>query len=96
MRARLRGVTDDAVELTRRSTRIGRGGYRAPPVGSDSVVDVASRDLTALAREISGCRACPRLVEWREQIAREKRASFVTTPTGPGPYPASATRARAC
>ncbi len=22
------------------------------------------------------CRACPRLVEWREQVAREKRASF--------------------
>jgi uracil-DNA glycosylase len=40
------------------------------------VVDVASRDLTALAREISGCRACPRLVEWRERVARDKRASF--------------------
>ena len=24
----------------------------------------------------STCRACPRLVEWREQVAREKRASF--------------------
>jgi uracil-DNA glycosylase family 4 len=30
-------------------------------------------DLTA---EIVGCRACPRLVAWREQVAREKRASF--------------------
>ena len=25
---------------------------------------------------ISECRACPRLVEWREQVAREKRASY--------------------
>jgi len=32
--------------------------------------------LRALAEEIAGCRACPRLVEWREQVAREKRASF--------------------
>jgi len=24
------------------------------------------------------CRACPRLVQWREKVAREKRAAFVT------------------
>ena len=27
-------------------------------------------------REVTSCRACPRLVEWREQIARDKRAAF--------------------
>jgi len=32
--------------------------------------------LETLAGEIAACRACPRLVEWREQVAREKRASF--------------------
>jgi uracil-DNA glycosylase family 4 len=32
--------------------------------------------LAALTREITRCRACPRLVEWREQVAREKRAAF--------------------
>jgi len=32
--------------------------------------------LDALAREITACRACPRLVAWREQVALEKRASF--------------------
>ncbi len=32
--------------------------------------------LTRLEREITGCRACPRLVEWREQVGREKRAAF--------------------
>jgi uracil-DNA glycosylase family 4 len=32
--------------------------------------------LAALAREIEGCRRCPRLVAWREQVAREPRASF--------------------
>ena len=30
----------------------------------------------ALADEIAGCRRCPRLVEWRETVAREKRAAF--------------------
>ncbi len=33
-------------------------------------------DLVALAAEIVSCRACPRLVEWRELVAIEKRASF--------------------
>ena len=32
--------------------------------------------LAALQREIVACRACPRLVEWRERVAREKRAAF--------------------
>jgi uracil-DNA glycosylase len=36
----------------------------------------ASTDLIALGREISVCHACPRLVAWREQVAREKRASY--------------------
>jgi uracil-DNA glycosylase family 4 len=36
----------------------------------------ASTNLSALGREISVCRACPRLVAWREQVAREKRASY--------------------
>jgi uracil-DNA glycosylase family 4 len=36
----------------------------------------AAAELDALAREISECRACPRLVEWREAVAAEPRASF--------------------
>ena len=32
--------------------------------------------LDALTAEIVECRRCPRLVEWREQVAREKRAAF--------------------
>jgi len=32
--------------------------------------------LDELAREIADCRACPRLVQWREQVARERRAAF--------------------
>ena len=33
-------------------------------------------DLTALEREIVTCLLCPRLVAWREEVAREKRAAF--------------------
>jgi uracil-DNA glycosylase len=33
-------------------------------------------ELAALATEISACRRCPRLVRWREQVARERRAAF--------------------
>ncbi|WP_425841830.1 uracil-DNA glycosylase [Streptomyces fractus] len=32
--------------------------------------------LGELDERISGCRACPRLVEWREEVARTKRAAF--------------------
>jgi uracil-DNA glycosylase len=32
--------------------------------------------LAELEQRVTVCRLCPRLVEWREQVAREKRASF--------------------
>ncbi|MFC7752554.1 uracil-DNA glycosylase [Tsukamurella soli] len=32
--------------------------------------------LAALDAEVAACRRCPRLVQWREQAAREKRAAF--------------------
>jgi uracil-DNA glycosylase len=37
---------------------------------------VPARGLATLTSEIVACRACPRLVAWREQVAREKRAAF--------------------
>jgi uracil-DNA glycosylase len=40
-------------------------------VASDQVVALA-----ALTAEIVACRRCPRLVEWRERVAREKVARF--------------------
>ena len=33
-------------------------------------------DLAAVDERVSGCRACPRLVAWREEVAVVKRASF--------------------
>ncbi|MEU8959296.1 uracil-DNA glycosylase [Streptomyces sp. NPDC048518] len=32
--------------------------------------------LSELDERITGCRACPRLVTWREEVARTKRAAF--------------------
>jgi uracil-DNA glycosylase len=37
---------------------------------------VSARELDAIAREVVRCRACPRLVAWRERVAREKTARF--------------------
>jgi uracil-DNA glycosylase len=34
------------------------------------------RDLAALECEVVSCRRCPRLVAWRELVARERRAAF--------------------
>jgi len=36
----------------------------------------SARRLDALGLEIAACRRCPRLVEWRERVARERRAAF--------------------
>ena len=32
--------------------------------------------LDAVGADVGACRACPRLVEWREQVAEKRRASF--------------------
>jgi uracil-DNA glycosylase family 4 len=36
----------------------------------------SAAELEGLSRKIVRCRRCPRLVAWREQVAREKRAAF--------------------
>src|ERR1051325_8407399 len=37
---------------------------------------VTASSLALLAGDVVECRRCPRLVAWREQVAREKRAAF--------------------
>lgn len=37
-------------------------------------------DLDELDARVSVCRACPRLVRWREDVAEQKRASFADEP----------------
>jgi uracil-DNA glycosylase family 4 len=37
-------------------------------------------DLASIDAEVSVCRACPRLVHWRETVAVEKRRSFAAEP----------------
>jgi uracil-DNA glycosylase family 4 len=36
----------------------------------------ARSGLTDLERRVVACRRCPRLVEWRERVAREKRSAY--------------------
>jgi len=37
---------------------------------------MSALELERIAEEIVACRSCPRLVEWRERVARDKRARF--------------------
>jgi uracil-DNA glycosylase family 4 len=61
-------------------------GDRATPTTpvcetSDDVRRTAgSSDLEGLCAAVSVCRACPRLVAWREGVAHAKRASFAGEP----------------
>lgn len=43
---------------------------------ADVVALAAAADREELDARVSVCRACPRLVAWRELVAREKRAAF--------------------
>ena len=36
----------------------------------------SAKQLAALSSEVVRCRRCPRLVSWREQVARERRSAF--------------------
>jgi uracil-DNA glycosylase family 4 len=47
----------------------------------------AVRSVDDLDAAISVCRACPRLVEWRERVAVEKRRSFAAEPYWGRPVP---------
>jgi uracil-DNA glycosylase family 4 len=53
----------DGFPVTRSAAGVRRGAAGTP-------------SLAVLDERISGCRACPRLVAWREEVARVKRASF--------------------
>lgn len=39
---------------------------------------MSAPELRAVHADLIDCRKCPRLVEWRETVARDKRASFAT------------------
>ncbi|MEX3104530.1 MULTISPECIES: uracil-DNA glycosylase [unclassified Streptomyces] len=65
-----------------------RQGATTPPTGSRHARKEPGADhpeppyseppdpLAALDARITGCRACPRLVDWREHVAQVKRAAF--------------------
>src|SRR5437763_230050 len=44
-------------------------------------------DFARFAAEVIDCRACPRLVEFRERVAREKRRAFRDPPYWGRPLP---------
>ncbi len=71
-------------------------GWTGDPAASDTEVARSPADVTRLAQastpslleaRMSVCAACPRLVGWREQVAREKRAAFVGEPYWGRPIP---------
>jgi uracil-DNA glycosylase family 4 len=54
----------------------GRAGRRSQLTATPSAESDRVERLAELEGEIVACRACPRLVAWRELVAREKRAAF--------------------
>src|SRR6201985_1839659 len=52
-----------------------------------AAMPAATKTLAQLDAEVSVCRACPRLVEWREESALAKRRSFADQPYWGRPVP---------
>ena len=64
---------------------------------ADDVRRLAGTDaLAELDARVSVCAACPRLVTWREDVARDKRSSFADQPYWGRPIPGWATPSRRC
>lgn len=72
-------------------------GWPGDPAVADTPV---AKDATAVARaaagttelsdldaQVSVCRACPRLVQWREDVARDKRKAYAAEPYWGRPIP---------
>lgn len=57
-----------------------RSALITDPVDDPETAAPAAADLAAHAAAVTRCVACPRLVAWREQVAREKRAAYVDEP----------------
>ncbi|KMO67180.1 uracil-DNA glycosylase [Mycolicibacterium chlorophenolicum] len=72
-------------------------GWPGDPANTRTVVAGTPADVAALAQaattvtqldaEVSVCRACPRLVAWREEVATVKRKSFADQPYWGRPAP---------
>ncbi len=73
-------------------------GWPGDPADADTPVARTEREVSRMAGEVSGireldaeisvCRACPRLVAWRETVATERRrASFADQPYWGRPAP---------
>lgn len=62
----------------------GEPATAATPVAHDGAhvaeLAAAAADLSALDARVSVCRACPRLVAWREEVAVVKRRAFADQP----------------
>jgi uracil-DNA glycosylase family 4 len=61
------------------------------PVAQDArqaaALAASAGDLETLAARSSVCRACPRLVQWREQVAVDKRRAYADQPYWGRPVP---------
>jgi uracil-DNA glycosylase len=72
-------------------------GWPGDPARADTPVASTPEQVTVLAKAatsvaqldaaVSVCRACPRLVEWREEVATIKRKSFAAQPYWGRPIP---------
>src|SRR6516165_10939210 len=68
------GVQRGALFFFRSTPHAPREGIPAPFEGS--LIYMSANPLRQLNQCIISCRRCPRLVRWREKVAREKRAAY--------------------
>src|SRR5947209_16618087 len=78
-----RGPGADRGLVSRERVVVGPDPQRGVPRVLRAALRAGAEGLTAaglreLEREVVACRRCPRLVEWREEVARVRRAAFAS------------------
>ncbi|HUE96576.1 MAG TPA: hypothetical protein VMN39_07940, partial [Longimicrobiaceae bacterium] len=64
-----------------------RAGSGETASGAPEAVSPLEEALGRIERRVVECRACPRLVEWRERVGREKRRAFAADEYWARPIP---------
>src|SRR5699024_7322039 len=71
----------------RATRRCGTRSWGQSSARDNRAVNIHSDSLAELDQDVTECRACPRLVEWREHVGSTKRAAFASETHWSRPVP---------
>src|SRR5699024_11312259 len=76
-----------SIRSRRATRRCGTRSWGQSSARDNRAVNIHSDSLAELDQDVTECRACPRLVEWREHVGSTKRAAFASETYWSRPVP---------